>query len=51
MDGNRTSQRRAWEQARESMDGLPNGRGLDIAHEAAYRRVAHGRDSSASYVG
>jgi len=32
----------AWAQARASLDGLPGGRGLNIAHEAVDRHVAHG---------
>ncbi len=33
----------SWEAARRDLDGLPGGRGLNIAHEAVDRHVAHGR--------
>jgi len=33
----------SWERARALLDGLPNGRGLNIAHEALDRHVLHGR--------
>ncbi len=33
---------RAWESARRQLDGLPDGRGLNIAHEAVDRHVLHG---------
>ncbi|MGN6242292.1 MAG: acetate--CoA ligase [Motilibacteraceae bacterium] len=32
----------AWAQARRGVDGLPGGRGVNIAHEAVDRQVAHG---------
>jgi acetyl-CoA synthetase len=32
----------SWEAARAALDGLPGGRGLNIAHEAADRHLAHG---------
>ncbi len=32
----------AWDEARHSLDGLPQGRGLNIAYEAVDRHVAHG---------
>ncbi|GAA1072774.1 acetate--CoA ligase [Kitasatospora arboriphila] len=32
-----------WRRARERLDGLPGGRGLNIAHEAVDRHVAAGR--------
>jgi acetyl-CoA synthetase len=32
-----------WEDARRELDGLPGGRGLNIAHEAVDRHVAAGR--------
>jgi acetyl-CoA synthetase len=32
-----------WEQARARLDGLPGGQGLNIAHEAVDRHLAHGR--------
>ncbi len=32
-----------WDEARNRLDGLPNGRGLNIAHEALDRHVVHGR--------
>ncbi len=32
----------AWQAARRELDGLPDGRGLNIAHEAVDRHVAHG---------
>ncbi len=31
-----------WQQARESLDGLPGGQGLNLAHEAVDRHVLHG---------
>jgi acetyl-CoA synthetase len=33
---------RFWAQARDELDGLPGGRGLNIAHEALDRHVHHG---------
>jgi acetyl-CoA synthetase len=33
----------SWEQARRALDGLPGALGLNIAHEAVDRHVAHGR--------
>ncbi len=33
----------SWSAARALLDDLPNGRGLNIAHEAVDRHVAHGR--------
>ena len=33
----------SWEEARRALDGLPGGRGLNIAYEAVGRHVAHGR--------
>ncbi|HSQ64000.1 MAG TPA: AMP-binding protein, partial [Polyangiaceae bacterium] len=33
----------SWEAARRELDGLPGGRGLNIAHEAVDRHVEHGR--------
>jgi acetyl-CoA synthetase len=32
-----------WQGARPALDGLPNGAGLNIAHEAVDRHVARGR--------
>ena len=32
-----------WSDARRRLDGLPDGRGLNIAHEAVDRHVLHGR--------
>ena len=32
-----------WQQARQALDGLPGGGGLNIAHEAVDRHVVHGR--------
>ena len=32
-----------WEDARRDLDGLPGGRGLNIAHEAVDRHLQHGR--------
>ncbi|MGY6502598.1 MAG: acetate--CoA ligase [Acidimicrobiales bacterium] len=32
-----------WERARGSLDGLPDGSGLNIAHEAVFRHLLHGR--------
>ncbi|MGZ4744925.1 MAG: AMP-binding protein, partial [Oryzihumus sp.] len=32
-----------WAEARTHLDGLPGGRGLNIAHEAVDRHVLHGR--------
>jgi acetyl-CoA synthetase len=32
-----------WEEARAGLDGLPGGRGINIAHEAVDRHVTHGR--------
>ncbi|MFN0304689.1 MAG: AMP-binding protein, partial [Burkholderiales bacterium] len=33
----------SWSHARAELDGLPHGRGLNIAHETIDRHVAHGR--------
>ena len=33
----------SWDAARRELDGLPGGRGLNIAHEAVDRHVAAGR--------
>ncbi|MGC1513735.1 MAG: acetate--CoA ligase [Acidimicrobiales bacterium] len=33
----------SWEKAGELLDGLPGGRGINIAYEAVDRHVAHGR--------
>jgi acetyl-CoA synthetase len=33
----------SWRGARATLDGLPGGRGLNIAHEAVDRHLAHGR--------
>jgi len=33
----------SWAAARAALDGLPNGGGLNIAHEAVDRHLAHGR--------
>jgi acetyl-CoA synthetase len=32
-----------WAKARARLDGLPGGRGLNIAHEAVDRHLEHGR--------
>lgn len=32
-----------WDDARRQLDGLPGGRGLNIAHEAVDRHLLHGR--------
>jgi acetyl-CoA synthetase len=32
-----------WEDARRALDGLPGGRGINIAHEAVDRHAAGGR--------
>ncbi len=37
------TERDPWEEARARLDGLPGGRGLNIAYEAVDRHVAHGR--------
>ncbi|MFZ2013476.1 MAG: acetate--CoA ligase [Nocardioides sp.] len=36
---------RPWREARTRLDGLPGGRGLNIAHEAVDRHVLHGNGS------
>ena len=33
----------SWQAARDQLDGLPNGRGLNIAHEAVDRHVTDRR--------
>jgi acetyl-CoA synthetase len=35
----------SWERASSLLDGLPGGRGINIAHEAVDRHVHHGRGS------
>ncbi|MDP2775120.1 MAG: acetate--CoA ligase [Nocardioides sp.] len=37
------SREAVWDQARAGLDGLPGDRGINIAHEAVDRHVAHGR--------
>ncbi len=44
--GTQASGVEAWAQARRRLDGLPGGRGLNIAHEAVDRHVAHGRGAT-----
>ena len=34
----------SWQAARSLLDGLPDGRGLNIAHEAVDRHAVSGRD-------
>ncbi|QGG96622.1 acetate--CoA ligase [Actinomarinicola tropica] len=43
VDYDEGRERFSWEQARATLDGLPGGRGLNIAHEAVVRHVEHGR--------
>jgi acetyl-CoA synthetase len=38
----------SWKQARSQLSGLPDGRGLNIAHEAVDRHVADGRGAAAA---
>ncbi|MFI8458564.1 acetate--CoA ligase [Kitasatospora sp. NPDC085464] len=38
----------SWDSAREALDGLPGGRGLNIAYEAVDRHVAAGRGERAA---
>ena len=38
----------SWQWARRHLDGLPGGRGLNIAHEAVDRHVAAGRGDKAA---
>ncbi len=40
VDYNRTREAFSWDQARTELDGLPDGRGLNIAHEAVDRHAA-----------
>ena len=42
MTTTRTPLDEVWETARARLDGLPGGRGLNIAHEAVDRHVLHG---------
>jgi len=42
-DYERVCARFRWDDARRALDGLPGGRGLNIAYEAVDRHVAHGR--------
>jgi acetyl-CoA synthetase len=42
-DYDETIARFTWDEARRSLDGLPGGRGLNIAHEAVDRHAAAGR--------
>ena len=37
----------SWAAARRQLDGLPGGRGLNIAHEAVDRHVLHGEAATA----
>ncbi len=39
----------SWSSARSELDGLPNGKGLNIAHEAIDRHVAHGRGNKVAF--
>ena len=43
LDYNRTCAEFSWEAARRALDGLPGGRGLNIAHEAVDRHAAGSR--------
>jgi acetyl-CoA synthetase len=43
VDYERTRAGFAWDDARAALDGLPDGRGLNIAHEAVDRHAAGGR--------
>ena len=36
----------SWSAVRDRLDGLPGERGLNIAHEAVDRHVAHGRGAA-----
>jgi acetyl-CoA synthetase len=38
-----------WEEARRHLDGLPGGKGLNIAYEAVDRHVAHGRGEHVAF--
>jgi len=38
-----SSREAIWSQARTELDGLPDGRGINIAYEAVDRHVAHGQ--------
>ncbi len=45
VDYEETCRRFSWEGAGALLDGLPGGKGLNIAYEAVDRHVAHGRGS------
>ncbi len=45
LDYERTCAEFSWTAARERLDGLPGGRGLNIAHEAVDRHAAGARSS------
>jgi acetyl-CoA synthetase len=45
LDYERTSREFSWDAARAELDGLPGGRGLNIAHEAVDRHAAGARAS------
>jgi len=36
----------SWDEAQQQLDGLPDGRGLNIAHEAVDRHLLHGRGNN-----
>ena len=40
----------SWNQARAELDGLPGGRGLNLAYEAVGRHVAHGHGAQKAMV-
>jgi len=40
----------SWERAREELDGLPGGRGLNLAYEAVGRHVAGGHGSQTAII-
>jgi acetyl-CoA synthetase len=40
----------SWEEARRQLDGLPAGRGLNIAHECVDRHVSAGRGGKTAFV-
>ena len=40
----------SWDTARRELDGLPNGRGLNIAYEAVSRHVEHGHGAQTAIV-
>ena len=49
-DYDRACREFSWESARRQLDGLPSGRGLNMAHECVDRHVSAGRGGKTAFV-